>query len=64
MVRAKTASTHNEDFDLDKLVERLPEKAAGWTEDLRHLVPGGPPPFEQISEYVRAAVSDAMGARI
>lgn len=61
MVRAKTASTHNEDFDLDKLIERLPEKAVGWTEYLRPLVPGGPPPFEQVSEYVRAAVSEAMG---
>jgi len=60
MVRAKTASTHNEDFDLDKLVERLPEKAERWTDDLGLLLPSGPPPFEQVSEYVRAAVSDAM----
>ena len=61
MVRAKTASTHDEDFDLGKLVERLPEKAAHWTEDMRRLVPGDPPPFGQVSEYVRATVSEAMG---
>ncbi len=63
-MRAKTASAYGEAFDLGMLLERLPEKSRHWTKDLRHLVPGGPPPFEAVSEYVRAAVSDAMGARI
>ena len=61
MVRAKTASAYGEAFDLGRLLERLPEKAKRWTQDLRRFVPGGPPPFETVSEYVRAAVSDAMG---
>ena len=61
MVKAKTVSVHGEAFDLGKLVERLPEKEERWTDDLRLLLPSGPPPFEQVSEYVRAAVSDAMG---
>ena len=60
-VRAKTVSAYGEAFDLGMLLERLPEKARHWTQDLRHLVPGGPPPFETVSEYVRAAVSEAMG---
>jgi len=60
-VRAKTESAYGEAFDLGMLLERLPEKAERWTQDLRHLVPGGPPPFETVSEYVRAAVSEAMG---
>ena len=63
-VRAKTESAYGEAFDLDRLLERLPEKAERWTQALRHSVPGGPPPFETVSEYVRAAVSDAMGPRI
>ena len=39
MVKTKIKSVYDKDFDLDKLKERLPEKAKDWMTALRSLLP-------------------------
>jgi len=60
MVRAKIKSVYKEDFDLDKLKERLPEKEKDWKIDLRHLLPTDPPSFDEVSKEVLETVTKAM----
>jgi len=60
MAKAKIESAYGEDFDLDKLKERLPEKAKDWITDLRPLLPTPPPSFDAVSKEVLGAIADAM----
>ncbi len=60
MVRTKIKSVYNEDFDLDKLKERLPEKAKDWITDLRPLLPIHPPSFDDVSKEVLEVITNAM----
>ena len=60
MVRTKIKSTYNEDFDINKLKERLPEKAKNWITDLRPLLPNGLPTFDEVSKEVLEIITKAM----
>ena len=60
MVRTKIKSVYNEDFDINKLKERLPEKAKDWITDLRPLLPNAPPPFDEVSKEVLEIITKAM----
>ncbi len=60
MVRTKIKSVYNEDFDINKLKERLPEKEKDWIIDLRPLLPDTPPPFDEVSKEVLEIISKAM----
>ena len=60
MVRTKIKSVYNEDFDLDKMKERLPEKARDWMTDLRPLLPVLPPSFDDVSKEVLKVITSAM----
>lgn len=60
IVRAKIRYAYDEDFDLEKLKERLPEKARYWTNDMTRLVPGQFPLFDDVVEEVLRVISDAM----
>lgn len=61
MVRTKIKSVCNDDFDINTLKERLPEKAKDWVTDLRPLLPTLPPPsFEEISKEVLEIIANAM----
>ncbi len=60
MVRLKIKSVYKEDFDINKLKERLPEKANDWITDLRPLLPDAPPPFDEVSKKVLEIVAAAM----
>ena len=59
MARTKVKSVHNEDFDMDKFKQRLPEKQKGIS-DLRPLLPAAPPAFDDVSREVLGIVADAM----
>lgn len=60
LVRTKIKTVYNEDFDIEKLQERLPEKEKDWITDLRPLLPVPPPPFDEVSKEVLKIISDAM----
>ena len=60
MVRTKIKSVYKEDFNLDKLKERLPEKAKDWITDLRPLLPTAPLSFDDVSKEVLEVITDAM----
>lgn len=60
MVRTKIKSVYNEDLDLDKLKERLHEKAKDWITDLRPLLPIQPPSFDDVSKEVLKVITNAM----
>ena len=60
MVKAKIKSTYHEDFDIDKLKERLPEKAKKWMTDLRPVMPVPPPSFTEVSKKVLEIITNAM----
>jgi len=60
MVRTKIKSVYNEDFDINKLKERLPEKEKDWIVDLRPLLPETPPPFDEVSKEVLQIISESM----
>ncbi|MEX0855784.1 MAG: nucleotidyl transferase AbiEii/AbiGii toxin family protein [Nitrosopumilaceae archaeon] len=60
MVRKKIKSAYNDDFDINLLKDRLPEKKKEWINDLKPLLPHDPPPFEVVSKKVLAIVSEAM----
>jgi len=60
MAKAKIKSAYCEDFDLDKLKERLPEKAKDWVTGLRPLLPTPPPSFDAVSKEVLEVIAYAM----
>lgn len=60
MVKTKIKSVYDEDFDLDKLKERLPEKTKDWITDLRPLLPTQPPSFDDVSKEILEVITDAM----
>lgn len=60
MVRTKIKSVYKEDFDINKLIERLPEKEKDWITDLRPLLSTSPPPFEEVSKKVLEVITNAM----
>jgi len=60
MVRKKIKSVYNEDFDINKLKERLHEKEKDWITDLRPLLPKTPPPFDEVSKEVLQVISESM----
>ncbi|MCY4490146.1 MAG: nucleotidyl transferase AbiEii/AbiGii toxin family protein [Thaumarchaeota archaeon] len=60
MVKTKIKSVYDEDFDLDKLKERLPEKAKDWMTALRSLLPTPLPSFDDVSKEVFEVITDAM----
>lgn len=60
MVRTKITTVYQENFDINKLKERLPEKEKDWITDLRPLLPTPPPPFEEVSKEVLEIVTNAM----
>ena len=59
IVRTKIKSIYKEDFDIDKLKERLPEKAKDWIADLRPLLPDAPP-FDEVSKEVLEIITKSM----
>lgn len=60
MVKTKIKSIYNEDFDIKKLKERLPEKTKDWVTDLRPLLPTPPPSFDDVSKEVLQIIEEAM----
>jgi len=60
MVRAKIMSAYSEDFDLDRLKERLPTKARYWMTDLGPLLSTPPPSFDDVSRDVLEVITNAM----
>ena len=60
MVKTKIKSVYDDDFDLDKLKERLPEKAKDWMTALRSLLPTPLPSFDDVSKEVFEVITDAM----
>jgi len=60
MVRTKIKSVYKEDFDINKLKEKLPEKEKDWITDLRPLLPIPPPPFKEVSKEVLEIITEAV----
>lgn len=60
MVKTKIKSVYGEEFDINKLKERLPEKAKDWITDLRPLLPTSPPSFDDVSKGVLEIVTNSM----
>lgn len=60
MVRTKIKSVYKEDFDIDKLKERLPEKEKKWVSDLKPVLSTPPPSFEKVSKEVFEVIANAM----
>ncbi len=60
MVRTKIKFIHNEDFDINRFKQGLPEKAQKWIDNLKPLLPADPPSFDDVSRDVLGIVANAM----
>jgi predicted nucleotidyltransferase component of viral defense system len=62
LVRAKIKNSYGEDFSINKLKERLPEKAKDWIVNLRPLLSTPLPSYDDVSKQVFEFITKEMKA--